>query len=313
MKRFQPDAWLAYDTSRTYPDLFGWWQRPPRYVLFSAHGWQSSRLPRFWRRLFAFAFRRSLARADAVVATRPSGVDALRRLGAASDRVLVLPPAVPLCDQLPERSEARRRLRLPNDGALVLCVSRLTGADEASERKTEIVVDLVRAVVDLPHDVVLVIVGDGPGRRVVEEEVARLDARERVLLVGARPYEELKWFFAACDVYAYPDQLDRPRLAILDAQSCACPVVTMKTPAAALTVDAGRTGILAGDLVEFRDALAALTRDRLRCEAMGRAAREYVAGCHSIDVRAQQLEGLLDGRGLVPDVVREPDAASPVS
>src|SRR3990172_8680016 len=41
MKRYAPDAWLVYDCSRTYPDLFGWWQHPKRYVLLAAHTWQS--------------------------------------------------------------------------------------------------------------------------------------------------------------------------------------------------------------------------------------------------------------------------------
>src|SRR5918999_1179157 len=66
MSRFRPDAWLVYDASRTYPDLVGWWPRPRRYVLLSAQAWQSKRLPRRWRWLFAFAHRMSLARASAV-------------------------------------------------------------------------------------------------------------------------------------------------------------------------------------------------------------------------------------------------------
>jgi glycosyltransferase involved in cell wall biosynthesis len=311
-RQFQDEAWLVYDPSPTYPDLFGWWQRPSRYVLLSAHGWQSKQLPRAWRWLFAQAYRRSLARADAVIATRPASAAGLHRRGVPTRRVWVLPPAVPLWDPMPERIEARRRLGLDEDAVILLCISRFTGQREAKERKTEIVVDLVRVVRGLAADVVLVLVGEGPGRTVVEEEVRRLDAPNRFRLVGAQPYAELKWFFAACDVYAYPDQLDRPRLTVLEAQACGRPVVVMKTPSAALTVDDGRTGLLASDLEEFRRALDALASDRPRCEAMGLAAREYVASFHSIEVRARQIEALLDGHDVVPEV-RElsPVGASP--
>ena len=67
----------------------------------------------------------------------------------------------------------------------------------------------------------------------------------------------------------------------------------MRTESAEITVQDGRTGLLAGDLNEFRDHLASLTGDRRRSESMGREARDYVAGSHSIDVRAQQLEEIL--------------------
>ena len=36
MQRFAPEGWVVYMPSVTYPDLFGWWQRPARYVVFAA-------------------------------------------------------------------------------------------------------------------------------------------------------------------------------------------------------------------------------------------------------------------------------------
>ena len=35
-KRFDPDAWLVYGATAKHPDLYGWWQRPRRYVLLAA-------------------------------------------------------------------------------------------------------------------------------------------------------------------------------------------------------------------------------------------------------------------------------------
>src|SRR5437867_6098944 len=64
MKRFSPDAWLVYGSSVTNPDLFGWWQRPKRYVLINTNTGKEKRLPWQWRWLFAFAHRRSLAGAN---------------------------------------------------------------------------------------------------------------------------------------------------------------------------------------------------------------------------------------------------------
>ena len=76
VKRFSPDAWLVYASSVQYPDLFGWWQHPPRYVLLGCEGSGQQRikaLPRPWRQLYTFGFRKSLERADKVVVVRSMG------------------------------------------------------------------------------------------------------------------------------------------------------------------------------------------------------------------------------------------------
>ena len=99
-----------------------------------------------------------------------------------------------------------------------------------------------------------------------------------------------------CDFYAYPALTDRTFITILEAQACGRPVVTMQTRSAELTVDAGRTGLLVKDLEEFQAHIAALASDRARCESMGRAAREYIAKFHSIEIRVRQFEDLLLGR-----------------
>lgn len=287
MRRFSPDAWLVYGPSLTYPDLLGWWQKPRRYVLFAAAQGSVERLPRRLRRLFAFAHARSLDRADTIAVLRPK-----RLFPGLDEKIRVLPPAVALSDSIPSRHDARRALDLPQNAPIVLCVSRLTEQrEDGRPGKTEMILDLLEAVARLPDDVFLVIVGDGPGRQRVEQRVAELELGKRVRVTGS--VEDVKPFYAACDVFAYPYGLDRPWLSVLEAQACGRPVVTMRTESAEITVQDGRTGLLAGDLNEFRDHLASLTGDRRRSESMGREARDYVAGSHSIDVRAQQLEEIL--------------------
>jgi glycosyltransferase involved in cell wall biosynthesis len=289
MKRFSPDAWLVYNASRTYPDPFGWWQRSSRYVLLGAHSWQSRKVPRRWRWILAFAHRRSLRRADWVTAARPNTAERLRRRGVSAERLSVLPPAVAAPERVPTQREARRRRDLPLDEPLVLCISRFTELG-SKERKTEIVLQLLASLATLRERPLLVIVGDGPGRAEIEERASGILPEGRVKLFSAVPNEDLVWFYAACDLYAYPDMIDVPRLSVLEAQASGRPVLTMRTPSAELTVADGRTGILADDVTDFSRQLASLAGDRVRCERMGRAARDYVTSRHSIDCRAEQIE-----------------------
>jgi len=287
MRGFSPDAWLVYGPSVTYPDLLGWWQKPGRYVLFAAAAGRPERLPRRLRRLFAFAHARSLDRADTIAVLRPK-----RLFPGLDEKVRVLVPAVVLSDSMPSQQEARRTLDLPQDAPILLCVSRLTEQRKNGRPgKAEMILDLLDAVAPLPDDVLLLIVGEGRGRQRVERQVAELELGKRVRVTGS--VDDVSPFYAACDVFAYPYELDRPWVSVLEAQACGRPVVTMRTESAEITVQDGRTGLLAADLNEFRDHLATLTSDRRRCESMGREARDYIVSYHSIDVRTRQLEELL--------------------
>jgi glycosyltransferase involved in cell wall biosynthesis len=295
MKRFSPDAWLVYDTSQTYPDMLGWWQRPRRYVLLAAHSWQSNRIPKHWRFVLSFAYRRSLRRADMVTVVRAPSAERLRRRGVDERRLRILPPSAKLIDAVPTQTEARLELGLPPDAPIVLCASRFTGPRERKQAKTEMILDLLSLVPTLPSDVLLVLAGDGPGRSRIEAKIEALRLGKRVRMLGAVENANIKWAFAACDVYAYPYPRDIPAVSVMEAQACGRPVVTMRTPSGELTVDAGRTGLLASTLEEFGTHLAALTSDRARCAEMGNAAQSFIAEFHSTTVRARQVEDMLCG------------------
>jgi glycosyltransferase involved in cell wall biosynthesis len=296
VKRFSPDAWLVYGPSATYPDLFGWWLRPKRYVLLATGIGKPERMPRPWRWIFARAHRRSLTRADTVAVYRPKSRKSLQERGVEDERIVVLPLASPGWDSVPTQAEARRRLDLPLDAPIVLSVSRLPPArSDGRPWKTEMVLELLVAGTSLPPEATLVHVGDGPGRERVEEKARNLGLDGRFRLAGAVEHRDAVWYFAACDFLAFPDLRDFPWLAVLEAQSCGRPVVTTKTRSAELTVDEGRTGLLADDRQEFEAQMTALALDRARCRSMGAAAREYIEQTHSMEVRLRQIEDLLTG------------------
>ena len=318
VRKFSPDAWLVYASSVQYPDLFGWWQNPKSYVLLGCEGSGQQRIqamPKPWRQLYAYGFRKSLQRADKVVVVRAMGelggaVQHFREWGVPAERICFLPLAVKPWKHLPSREEARRVLGLPQEGPLILCVSRFSVRrykGDPRPGKTEAVLDLMRAFATLPPNAVLVLVGNGEGRRQIEEEAARLKISDRVRLAGEVEHSDVSWYYAACDFFAIPEQAEsnRPYQALLEAQVCGRPIVTMKTDLAQMTTEAGRAGLLAADLNEFQAHLLALAQDRNRCEEMGRAAAAFVARSFSIEVRASQIEELLHGP-LEASTVRRP-------
>jgi glycosyltransferase involved in cell wall biosynthesis len=301
MRRFSPDAWIVYGASATYPDVVGWWQRPKRYVLLATGIGKPDRMPRPWRWLLPFAHRRSLRRADAVTVYRPTSRKALRLLGVPEERIRVLPLASPTWESVPSQDTARDRLGLPEDAPVVLSVSRLPEPrSDGKPWKTEMVVELLESATTLPPQAILVHVGDGPGRAQVEERAHALGLDDRLRLPGAVEHDEAVWYFAACDFLAFPSLRDFPWLAVLEAQACGRPVVTTRTLAGEMTVDSGRTGLLAADRDEFKAHMAGLAADRARCRRMGAAARDYVERVHSMGVRSRQIERLLHAESAAP-------------
>lgn len=304
MRAFMPDAWLVYGPSVTYPDLFGWWLRRGRYVLYAAHKGKKERLPRRWRWLFVFAHARSLARADGITVYRRASSLRLGRTALGLDDVHVLPPAPRPWATIPSREEARLRLELPLDAPVVLCLARFPKRSKYG--KTEMVITLLQVLAELPRDVLLLLVGDdGPGRRHVEDNIASLGLGARVRLLGTKERERLlssisnedvPWFYAAADVYAYPHSVDQPWLSVIEAQACGRPVVTMKTESSEFLIRHDETGLLAADVDEVRAHLGSLLGDAERREAMGRAAYENFTAHHSMEHMIDRIEALLLGQ-----------------
>jgi glycosyltransferase involved in cell wall biosynthesis len=302
MRAFAPDAWLVYSPCVTYPDLFGWWLQPGRYVLYGAHEGRRARLPRRWRWLYVYAHRRTLGRADAITIDRPAIAARLDRAADAA-KVQVLPPAPRPWKQIPSREQSRLRLGIDPDVPVALCLARFS---EAKLGKTDMVLTLLRTLAELPRDIVLVLVGDdGPGRPRVEDEIVRLGLERAVHFIGPTERElifeeisndDVPWFYAAADVYAYPHPRDQVWLSLIEAQACARPIVTMRTESSELVIRHDETGLLAADEAEFRSCLGALLSDRERCETMGRAAYEDFVARHSMEIQMDRLEALLTER-----------------
>jgi len=252
----------------------------------------------------------ALQGAAAVVAVSGNLARIAGELGAAPDRVHVLPNGVDIgrFPMLP-RPEARDRLGFPTEESLMLFVGNLVPV-----KGLDVLLDAMRT--GNGADFRLAVAGDGRLRRRSERRAGRAGPDGRVRFLGRIPRENVALWMNAADVVVLPSRDEGCPNVVLESLCCGTPVVASAVGAVpdlldetcGLTVPPGDVGALHGALA------AALARDwdrsaiRRRVEGMswennGRWLYELLTGvcarrCNNDRVRSVAEAAMTDGQGV---------------
>lgn len=164
---------------------------------------------------------------------------------------------------------------------------------------------LARAIAGLRRDLPqcrAIIVGDGPGRRRLEETILSLGLGDCVELTGWIDNDAVISAMRSATVLVVPSVVSRdgdrdgiPNV-ILEAFACGLPVIASRLPGIAEAVEHMRTGILVApaDVDDLRSALARLLpNERMRARLSGQA-REYVAEHFDITRNVRKIADLFE-------------------
>ena len=152
---------------------------------------------------------------------------------------------------------------------------------------------LLEAMQLLPASIELVIVGDGPMRPVLEEQVDRLDLRERVHMPGNQA-DVLPWLHAL-DVFALPSYANEgvPQ-ALVQAMLCGLPCVT--TPVGGIGElarhEATALVVPPQDARALAAAIERLAGDPVLRNDLGIAARKHCVGNFSYERMIDRMEAI---------------------
>jgi teichuronic acid biosynthesis glycosyltransferase TuaC len=191
------------------------------------------------RRALEWAF----PRAERVVAVSQPLRAAAIELGAASDRVDVVPNGIDRARFRPQdRGAARRALGIAPETAMVLYIGHI--------ERTKGSFDLVRAFAALAkgrENASLVMVGDGAGMADCQKLAEELHVG--VSFVGAKPHDEIPQWIAACDVFALPSWSEGTPNVVLEALACGRRVVATRVGGTPDVITSDALGVLvpAGD------------------------------------------------------------------
>ncbi len=124
---------------------------------------------------------------------------------------------------------------------------------------------------------VLLLIGDGPERAAITQQVASLGLTDSVSFVGEQ--DDVQWLLQSSDVFILPSQTESFGLAALEALSCGVPVVATSTGGLPELIKDGVTGSLhrVGDAGAMASSVTRLFTDeglRARWSAAARASVE---------------------------------------
>jgi glycosyltransferase involved in cell wall biosynthesis len=148
----------------------------------------------------------------------------------------------------------------------------------------------------------LLIVGEGPERRSLQQRAERLAVGGAITFAGYKPLEELPPLYRTADVFALPSDFDNSPNVVLEAMACGLPVVATDVGGVREYVEDGRGGDLvpARDAARMADAVARWLQAPDRRASASAHNRRAVVERYSWRASARRLldvyEGVIDAR-----------------
>ena len=172
------------------------------------------------------------------------------------------------------RAEARRALGVTPGEFVVGTVGRLVPVKDQRQ-----LIGATRVLAQRGVPVKVLIVGDGPLRNELQDQIDTLGLKEHVRLLGSRT--DVPELMAAFDLFALSSQSEGLSNTVLEAMASGLPVVATRVGGNPELVQSGTTGLLvpAGDETALAEAIAALYRDadfRLRVALAARQRAQSV-------------------------------------
>lgn len=177
-----------------------------------------------------------------------------------------------------DAASAKVAVNLPVDRRFVVNVARF---HPVKDQRT--LLNAFRLVATAQPDVDLLLVGDGPLREELEQQVEQLGLGGRVRFLGVR--SDVPALLGAADVFCLTSVSEAASLTLLEAMASELPVVVTDVGGNSEIVRRAVDGLLAprGDARAIGDALLQVLGDRSLANRLGQAARARVHEVYTLD------------------------------
>ncbi|HEY7233314.1 MAG TPA: glycosyltransferase [Gemmatimonadaceae bacterium] len=257
-------------------------------VISVSRGWTGH----MWRvRLYEALDRRALRRFDSVICVSDGQAAKVRLAGVRPDRVRVIRNAID-ATRFPSQPDERGRRTLRElftlqPDAIVMAIGRLS-----PEKGFDRLVEAAKVVLTQRPTVGFVLVGDGPQRAKLEDQIRASGIADRFVLTGFR--SDVDSLLPHADVVVQSSYTEGLPNVLLEASAAGVPIVATAVGGTQEVVQDGENGHLvdAGDVLALASRIVQLIDSTDTRRAMGRRGREIVSDAFGFAHQSAQYESL---------------------
>lgn len=261
---------------------------PRLKLVFTAHGWiidNAKQKLYTWLNLF------SLKRYDRIIAVSKATKQIMVDSGIDANRIDLVYNAidVDLWNRAMVASSFRAELQIPDIAKLVGVVGRLS-----KEKGIDITLEVAQKVIAVRPDTYFVLVGDGPNRQEVEQNLLELGLSKNVFLVGFR--KDALNIYAGLDLFLSTSLTEGTPNTVLEAMAMEVPVVHTAVGGVPEIIEDGVDGILCkvGDVEGISQAVLSVLNDEEQARQLREQGRQSACSKFSFTARMQTIESLYE-------------------
>ena len=209
---------------------------------------------------------------DAVYSPSQATADELIEKGISRDKIRVYPRGVDIERFNPENQDEnffQNRFGILKDTFLISYVGRIS-----KEKNLHLLTQAYKELLANGNKAVLVVTGDGPYRKEMENELKDTPA----LFTGYMEGKDLDTLYASVDCLVLPSTTDTFGNVVLEAQASGIPVIVTDQGGPSENVIDGETGFIveANSSKDILRVILEMVENPYRCREMGAAARKYM-------------------------------------
>ena len=159
---------------------------------------------------------------DAIIRVRKSDIPEIAKLGVNADKIFYIPNGADAKIFKPmDQAFCRKKLGIPLDKKVVLYVGNMY----SKVKGHEYLIRAIGRIVRKRKDIICIIVGDGPLRKDLENQIKKLNLGDYVKLAGAKPHDEIPLWMNAADLFVLPSLSEGNPTVMFEALACGKPFV----------------------------------------------------------------------------------------
>ena len=233
-----------------------------------------------WKANWQHWFDRKLApRTDRLIGNSQAVADFYGDLGFPRERTLVIPNGIePATDSTRTRQSICDEFDFPVDSKIIGCVGRL-----APQKRVSDLIWAMELLQSLQPDSRLLIIGEGPQRKELEDFARNIRLSDVIRFAGHR--SDVSNIILHMDVFCLASDFEGQSNSLMEAMANGRPVVVSDIAPNLELVQHEKTGLVVpvSDRPAFTRACVRLIQDKSLADAMGKAACEYIVREHSFE------------------------------